>query len=140
MEKAMAIAELSPAIYGKLLTAALPKVIETREEFDRAVALMEDLDRREVRGDALSREELTLRELLEQLVKVYDDRIELPKPPPDDMIRYLMEQQGLRQADLVPIFGARSIASDVINGKREPSKAHIRKLAEFFHISPAAFL
>jgi len=55
----MAIAELNPAKYGKLLTAALPKVIETREEFDRAVALMEDLDRRQVRGDALSREELT---------------------------------------------------------------------------------
>jgi HTH-type transcriptional regulator/antitoxin HigA len=139
MEKTMAIAELNPAKYGKLLTATLPKVIETREEFDRAVALMQDLDRREVRGDALSREELTLRELLEQLVMVYD-RSELPKPPPDDMIRYLMEQQGLKQADLVPIFGARSIASDVINGKREPSKAHIRKLAEFFHISPAAFL
>jgi len=81
-----------------------------------------------------------LRQLLEQLVKAYDDRIELPKPPPDDMIRYLMEQQGLKQADLVPIFGARSIASDVINGKREPSKPHIRKLAEFFRISPAAFL
>jgi HTH-type transcriptional regulator/antitoxin HigA len=93
-----------------------------------------------VRGDVLSREELTLRELLEQLVKVYDNRIELPKPPPDDMIRYLMEEQGLKQADLVPIFGAPSIASDVINGKREPSKAHIRKAAEFFHISPAAFL
>jgi HTH-type transcriptional regulator/antitoxin HigA len=140
MEKAMAIAELSPARYGKLLSATLPKVIETRAEFDRAVALMEELDRREVRGDSLSREELALRELLEQLVKVYDDRIELPKTPPDRMIRYLMEQRGLKQADLLPIFGARSIASDVITGKREPSKAHIRKLAEFFHISPAAFL
>ena len=43
MEKAMAIAELNPAKYGKLLTATLPKVIETREEFDGAVALMEDL-------------------------------------------------------------------------------------------------
>jgi hypothetical protein len=40
---------------------APPKVIETREEFDRAVVLMEDLDRREVRGDSLSREELALR-------------------------------------------------------------------------------
>jgi antitoxin component HigA of HigAB toxin-antitoxin module len=102
MEKAMAIAELSPARYGKLLSATLPKVIETRAEFDRAVALMEELDRREVRGDSLSREELALRELLEQLVEVYDDRIELPKTPPDRMIRYLMEQRGLKQADLLP--------------------------------------
>ena len=56
------------------------------------------------------------------------------------MIRYLMEQRDLKQADLLPIFGARSVSSDVINGKREPSKAHIRALAAFFHISPAAFL
>jgi len=71
---------------------------------------------------------------------VYDDRIELPKSPPDSMIRYLMEQRDLKEADLLPVFGARSIASDVITGKREPSKAHIRKLAEFFHVSPAVFL
>jgi HTH-type transcriptional regulator/antitoxin HigA len=56
------------------------------------------------------------------------------------MIRYLMEQRDLKEADLLPVFGARSIASDVITGKREPSKAHIRKLAEFFHVSPAVFL
>jgi hypothetical protein len=61
MEKAMAIAELNPARYGKVLSAALPKVIEARGEFDRAVALMEELDHREVRGDSLSREELAPR-------------------------------------------------------------------------------
>jgi HTH-type transcriptional regulator/antitoxin HigA len=140
MEKAMAIAELSSAKYGMLLSAALPKVIETRAEFDRAVNLMEALDRREVRGETLSREELALRDLLEHLVKIYDDRIELPITPPDRLIRYLMEQRDLKQADLLPIFGARSVASQVINGKREPSKAHIRALAAFFHISPAVFL
>ena len=136
----MAIAELSSAKYGMLLSAALPKVIETRAEFDRAVNLMEALDRREVGGETLSREESALRDLLEHLVKIYDDRIELPVMPPYRMIRYLMEQRDLKQADLLPIFGARSVASDVINGKREPSKAHIRALAAFFHISPAAFL
>jgi hypothetical protein len=58
--KSNGIAELNPARYGKVLSAALPKVIETRAEFDRAVALMEELDRREVRRDSLSREELAL--------------------------------------------------------------------------------
>jgi len=40
-----------------------------------------------------------------------------------------MEQRDLKQADLLPIFGPRSYATDVINGKREPSKAHVRALA-----------
>jgi HTH-type transcriptional regulator/antitoxin HigA len=32
-----------------------------------------------------------------------------------------------------------SVAADVLNGKRELSKAHIRGLAEFFKLSPAVF-
>jgi HTH-type transcriptional regulator/antitoxin HigA len=51
-----------------------------------------------------------------------------------------MEQRGLRPADLTPLFGARSITSLVLNRKRELSKAHIRKLGDFFHVSPVVFL
>jgi HTH-type transcriptional regulator / antitoxin HigA len=51
-----------------------------------------------------------------------------------------MEQRHLRQADLLPVFGSRSMTSDLLNGKREPSEAHIRRLGEFFHVSPAVFL
>lgn len=50
-----------------------------------------------------------------------------------------MEHRGLRQADMLPVFGSRSVASAVLSGKREPSKTHIRKLADFFKLSPAAF-
>ena len=75
------------------------------------------------------------------LIQDYDDKNhELPEATPDGMIRFLMERRGPKQADLLPVFGSRSVASDVINGKREPSKMHIRKLAEFFHVSPALFL
>ena len=135
----MAIAEISPIRYGRLLAKALPKVIETREEFDHYVEEMEQLDRR-AEKEALSPEELTLLTLLERLVKDYDDQFELPDVPPHKMIAFLMEHRGLRQADLLPVFGSRSVASEVLAGKREPSKAHIRKLAEFFHVSADLFL
>ena len=46
---------------------------------------------------------------------------------------HLMEHKGLRQSDLLPVFGSRSVAADVLNGRREISKAHARKLADFFH-------
>jgi antitoxin component HigA of HigAB toxin-antitoxin module len=86
-------------------------------------------------------EETALHSLLATLVKEYDDRA-YPLPPGDPvrMLQFLMDQRGLRAADLTPIFGARSIASLVLNRKRELSKAHIRKLAEFFHVSAAVFL
>jgi HTH-type transcriptional regulator/antitoxin HigA len=51
-----------------------------------------------------------------------------------------MEQRALRPVDLTPIFGAHTITSLVLSGKRKLSKTHIRKLAEFFHVSPVVFL
>jgi len=136
----MALTEISPRKYGKLLATTLPKVIETRKEFDRYVATMEQLDRNVENGGSLSPEEYALLALLERLIQDYDDRVELPDVPPLQMLQYLMEQRGLRQADLLPIFGSRSVTSEVISGKRDFSKAHIRRLAEFFHVSPAVFL
>jgi HTH-type transcriptional regulator/antitoxin HigA len=50
-----------------------------------------------------------------------------------------MEQHGLLQKDLIEIFGAPSIVSEVTNGKRELNKDHIRRLAARFHVSAALF-
>ena len=131
---------LSPVKYGKLLAKTLPKRIESDAEFNRFIEAMENLSRAIAQNNA-GPEERALHSLLSTLVREYDERGEpLPAGTPLDMLRYLMEQRGLRPVDLTPIFGARSIASLVLSGKRELSKAHIRKLAEFFHVSPAVFL
>ena len=135
----MAVTEISPIKYGRLLAKALPRVIETREEFDRCVEMMERLDRRAEAGQ-LSPEEETLLALLEQLVKDYDDKIELPKLPRRKIVLHLMEHKGLRQADLLSVFGSRSVASDVLNGRREISKAHARKLADYFRLPADLFI
>lgn len=128
---------LNPAKYGKLCADVLPKVIESDEEFDRLVDVMEKIDRK----PNATPEERVLSELLAKLIQEYDDHhYAFPDVPPHRMIAYLMEQRSLRQADLLPVFGSRSVASEVLAGKREPSKAHIRKLAEFFHVSPEVFL
>jgi HTH-type transcriptional regulator / antitoxin HigA len=59
---------------------------------------------------------------------------------PHEMVRYLMEQRGLTQADLVPVPGSHAQASDLVNGKRGISKAQVKKLAEYFGVSPELFL
>ena len=56
----------------------------------------------------------------------------LPHPSPHEMLVYLMDQQRLKQADLLPIFKSRGYESDVVNGKRAISKVHAKQLAEFF--------
>ena len=133
----MGITTLSSAKYGRLCATVMPKVIESDEEFDRMVEVMESLDRK----SGLTPEEVVLRRLLERLIQDYDDsHHSLPDVPPHKVIAYLMEMRSLRQADLLPVFGSRSVTSEVLAGKREPSKAHIRKLADFFHVSAEVFL
>ena len=56
------------------------------------------------------------------------------------LIRALMEEQGLKQRDLVaPIFKTDSIVSAVLNGKRQLTVEHINKLAAFFNLPHAWF-
>jgi HTH-type transcriptional regulator/antitoxin HigA len=56
-----------------------------------------------------------------------------------DILRHLIDANELRQVDLLDIFGAASIVSEALNGKRELSKTHIAKLSKRFHLSPALF-
>jgi HTH-type transcriptional regulator/antitoxin HigA len=51
-----------------------------------------------------------------------------------------MESRDLRQRDLVSVFGSSSVVSDALNGKRSISKAHARKLAEYFHVPASLFI
>jgi HTH-type transcriptional regulator/antitoxin HigA len=134
------IARISPVKYGKLLAKTLPKVIETREEFDRYVQMMEDFDRRTTAGEPLAPEEEALLALLERLVQDYDDRIELPEVPPNEMVKFLMDQRGLRQAELVEVLGSRAQVSAMVSGRRGISKAQAKKLAEFFHVPADLFI
>ena len=131
----MAVATISDKKYGGLLAKALPKVIESRAELAHFAEMLENLGRKE----NPSPEELQLEALLTGLIRDYDETVDLPNLPPYKVIAFLMEQRGLKQVDLVPVFGSRSMASLIMGGKREPSKAHIRGLAEFFGVSPAVF-
>jgi HTH-type transcriptional regulator/antitoxin HigA len=40
---------------------------------------------------------------------------------------------------LADVFGAASIVSEVLNGKREMNKVHIGRLSKKFHLSPELF-
>ena len=122
--------------YAGLLVSALPHVIHTDEENERCTAVLEALDRR----DDLSPEEARLAELLTLLIEDFEDgTYALPPASPIEIVRHLMESNGLRQVDMVDIFGTPSVASEVLNGKRELAKAHIERLSQRFNVSPAVF-
>jgi HTH-type transcriptional regulator/antitoxin HigA len=123
--------------YAHLLGSALPHVIHTETENQRCTAVLEGLLQKKNR----TTEEKRLAELLTLLVEQYEEqRYALSRPAgPIDVVRHLMDTNGLRQVDLLDVFGTASVVSEVLSGKRELSKAHIAKLSDRFHVSPALF-
>ena len=59
---------------------------------------------------------------------------------PIDVLRHLMEQRGMNASDLGRLLGERSLGPKILNGDRELSKAHIRKLMEHFGVAGDLFL
>ena len=123
--------------YTALLKKFPPKVIRTEEENDRYTEILYDLDHR---GSKLSAAEKELAELLTLLIEDFEQKhYQLPPSSPLAVLQFLMEQHGLKQKDLVDVFGAPSIVSEVLNGKRNLNKDHIKRLSARFHISPELF-
>jgi len=134
----MGVTTINTKRYASLLAEALPRVIETDDELDRAAALLEKLD---FAKRALTAEQRTLQKLLAQLIQNYDDTHHaLPKVPPKEALAILMEQQGLRQADLAPLVGSRGAVSDILSGRRGISKSVAVRLAEHFRVGVELFL
>ncbi len=125
-------------IYGDLLADVLPTVIETEEECQRVEKIVGNLLKK---GDKLSLEEDRLLDLLSDLIEVYEEKVyPIADAPPHEMLKFLMQENDLKQSDLLNVFGSSGIASEVINGKRSISKAQAKKLAEFFKVSVELFI
>jgi HTH-type transcriptional regulator/antitoxin HigA len=112
-------------------------VIRTEKQNEAYTEILYSLDRR---YKTLSTAEKDLAELLTLLIEEFEEkRYRLPRSRPLDVLRFLMDQHGLKQKDLTPVFGTPSIVSEVLSGKRELSKQHIKRLSVRFHVSPELF-
>ena len=125
--------------YARLANRIPVKAIETEEEYDHMVAAVEQLmDKGE---DFLSPEESALLETMAILVQAYDDRHHpLPPAAPNEMLAYLMETSGQTAKDLLPVFGTRGRASEILNGKRAISKEQAKRLASVFKVTVDLFI
>jgi HTH-type transcriptional regulator / antitoxin HigA len=127
--------------YLQLIGCFALRPLRNEKDYDAAAAV---LDKLAVQPEgSLSRGEQDYFETLTMLVEAYDrEHYSLPdhKSDPLEMLKYAMEESGMSQAELGRILGNRSLASLILNGRRQLSKTHIRKLANYFKVSPALFL
>lgn len=113
--------------------------IESEAECERAIVTIDELLRKGIRN--LSPEDEQQLDCLSEMVWQYEEEtIVFPDSPPYRTLQFLMEQNDLRQADLVKVFGSRGRVSEVVNGKRAISKTQAKSLGEFFRVSPELFI
>ena len=74
-------------------------------------------------------------EVLTTLVEAYEDQhYKIEAPDPIEAIKFRMEQEGLKQKDLVAIIGSKSRVSEILNKKRKLTIEMIRNLHKQLHI------
>jgi len=66
--------------------------------------------------------------------------IETDDLTPVNVLKQLLEEHGMNASDLGRLCGERSLGVKILRGQRGLSKAHIRKLAEYFGVSADLFL
>jgi HTH-type transcriptional regulator/antitoxin HigA len=114
------------------------KVIRSEEQHQGYLFEMQNL----IAGNPLSGSaEAERLELLSVLIEAYENqKYPVEAPDPIDAIFFRMQEQGLRQADLVPYFGTRSRVSEVLGRKRPLTIPMIRALSIGLGISAETLL
>ena len=64
----------------------------------------------------------------------------MPDAEPREVLRLLMEQNGLAQADLRAELGGQPVVSAILNGKRQINARQAKALAARFGVSPSVFI
>jgi HTH-type transcriptional regulator / antitoxin HigA len=124
--------------YRRLIAEASPVVIETVEENERVLAIVERLM---AKGEKRSPEEDAVLNLLVHLVEQFEEQAyQMDKTAPAEVVAFLLEQRGLKPAALAEVLGSRGRVSEILAAKRSISKEQAKRLGEFFHVSAAAFI
>lgn len=113
-------------------------VVRNEQEYDSAIDRLNDLI-----DEVGTNETHPLYEMLDALgavIHAYEERhYPIPESSGADILRFLMDEHGLKQSDL-PEIGSQGVVSEILSGRRDLNVRQIRALAERFHVSPAVFV
>lgn len=111
------------------------KVLKNEEEYRDALKSMEAV------FDATEGPLADYAETLTLLIEKYEESLHSsPEVSGIEVVKFLMDQNGLKQKDLAGILGGKSTVSELLHGKRPLNLNHIRLLAKRFNVRPATFV
>ncbi|MBK1720562.1 helix-turn-helix domain-containing protein [Thiocystis violacea] len=112
--------------------------IHSEEDYTQARAIIEVL-LNEI-GDNENHPLADVLDYLADQVAAYEDvHTPIQESEPKEVLRFLMDQHGLKQEDLADC-APQSRISDILSGRRGISKEIAKKLAKRFNVSAAVFL
>ncbi|HEX7380155.1 MAG TPA: helix-turn-helix domain-containing protein [Pirellulales bacterium] len=133
----MSIIESENDVYLALVKALPLLPIESDEELDRAIAVINCL----LDKPRLSAGEQGYLDVLSDLVEKYESSAHPFGPVSDgDMLRHLIEAKGVTENE---VSQATQIAgpaiSDILSGKRQFTRSQVAKVASYFRVDPTVF-
>ncbi|MFC5050830.1 ImmA/IrrE family metallo-endopeptidase [Rubritalea spongiae] len=114
------------------------KLIKTESDYEEAMEKLHALMLANPDEGTAEADEL---DLLAHLIEVYESQtVDIPPPTPIEAIKFRMDQQGLKQKDLIPYIGNKARVSEILSGKRELTMAMARTLSRELDISAQTLL
>ena len=112
------------------------KVLKTEDDYNKASMRLMEIFHAE--PNTSQSDEL---DLLTVLVKDYDDKhYQLPELDVLEVIKYKMQEMGMKSKDLEPIIGSKGHVSAILSGKREITLKMAQRLKNYFSIPADVFL
>lgn len=122
--------------YADLLDYFEPRPIQCDEQYWATQEVIDAL----LSKPALSEDEQAYLHLLSMLQEAYDEEEQtIPELRGIELVRALIEETGLKQKELLPVFKHESVVSDVLSGRRSLTVAHIDALSAFFELPHRLF-
>jgi len=121
---------------AEMIRQGAPRLIHNDEELAQYTQALFDLT---AKTDVTTDEQEAI-ELITLLVERYEsERFPVPEAEPADVLRSLLEWNGMSQRDVAGELGSESTVSLVLSGKRQLNRDHIARLSQRFNVSPAVF-
>jgi HTH-type transcriptional regulator/antitoxin HigA len=121
---------------AEMIRRGAPRLIRNDQELEEYTRVLFGLTSKAKR----SRAEEEAVELMTLLIERYEsEHFPITDVEPVDVLRFLLESNGLSQRDISSELGSEATVSLVISGKRQLTREHIARLSRRFRVSPAVF-
>lgn len=127
-----------PKSYAGLVAMLAPRPIHDDVDLANATEVIDRLA-----GFDLNADQEDYLEALSTFVEAYEAErfpIDDSRITPLETLRSLLAEHDMTASDLGRLLGNRTLGAAILAGRRDLSKAHIKKLAEHFKVAPGLFL